>query len=358
MKRIKQSAQKIMTLMVVLGCASPAIVAQTTQNQTNNQSNQQARMADTSFVRKNIMDSRMEIELSQLALQRSTNPAITTLAQQMVKDHSQFVSELQTYASSKNIRIEENRNRPGTGMDADSTRMQSRDRFDNNSTVNNSSNNNTTNNSSNAGNTGAKKSGIGIDTTSGAINPRDTGRYSTTNPNQNRMNNSTVDTISRRNNATGNNTTGTTNRGTNSNASANSNKTDTSRAGTTSNTGSVTNQTNSAGNVGVRNNNADRSMNPKGNQQHGMQHDVQGLQGLSGRDFDDKWVSHMLMMHESKVSELTQANQWLQDAQLKASASKALPLIQSHRNALARLKSSTGNTNDRNSNNNNNPNKN
>lgn len=48
-----------------------------------------------SFIPKAIRSNKEEIMMSQMALQKSTNPQIKALAQKMVNDHSQFVQQLQ-----------------------------------------------------------------------------------------------------------------------------------------------------------------------------------------------------------------------------------------------------------------------
>src|ERR1044071_7808769 len=50
---------------------------------------------DGFFVAKNIRDNQKEIEMSKMALDKSDNPQVKALAQQMVDDHTKMLEELQ-----------------------------------------------------------------------------------------------------------------------------------------------------------------------------------------------------------------------------------------------------------------------
>ena len=58
---------------------------------------------------------------------------------------------------------------------------------------------------------------------------------------------------------------------------------------------------------------------------------------LSGGDFNAKWASAMLTMHEAKIDELEKFSATTHDEALKAAIGKALPKIRAHRNMLAKL---------------------
>lgn len=58
---------------------------------------------------------------------------------------------------------------------------------------------------------------------------------------------------------------------------------------------------------------------------------------LQGGDFNTKWASTMLTMHEAKIDELEKFMSTTRDAALKAAIGKALPKIRAHREMLAKL---------------------
>jgi len=58
-------------------------------------------LSDTGFLSKNIMDNRMEIELSKLAQQKATDVTIKKLAGLMVTDHSAILNQLERLPAAK-----------------------------------------------------------------------------------------------------------------------------------------------------------------------------------------------------------------------------------------------------------------
>lgn len=62
-------------------------------------------LSDESFVKKAAVAGRAEIELSKLALEKTSTPQIREFAQRMVKDHTAAATELKTIAQSKNIAV-------------------------------------------------------------------------------------------------------------------------------------------------------------------------------------------------------------------------------------------------------------
>jgi len=64
---------------------------------------------------------------------------------------------------------------------------------------------------------------------------------------------------------------------------------------------------------------------------------MQQLQNASGSEFNTLFVSQMLSMHESKLSELQTAATSLTDPELKALVTKAIPKIRMHRDTLAKM---------------------
>jgi predicted outer membrane protein len=91
-------------VLFALICMSMPLVA---QKQNSNKQN------DTTFVRKNIKDNMMEIQLSELAVRKSGNDSIKSLAGQMAIEHQQMLSALQGLSIA-----------PGAPME-DSSRMDS-----------------------------------------------------------------------------------------------------------------------------------------------------------------------------------------------------------------------------------------
>lgn len=57
----------------------------------------------------------------------------------------------------------------------------------------------------------------------------------------------------------------------------------------------------------------------------------------AGTDFDAKWASAMLTMHEAKIDELEKFMATTRDAGIKAAIGKALPKIRAHRDMLAKI---------------------
>lgn len=56
-----------------------------------------------------------------------------------------------------------------------------------------------------------------------------------------------------------------------------------------------------------------------------------------GTDFNSKWASAMLTMHEAKIAELEKFMSQTQDTDIKMAASKALPKIRAHRDLLSKI---------------------
>lgn len=62
-------------------------------------------LTDQKFVEKVLESGRAEVELSQLALQKSSTPNVKDFAQRMVDDHSKASLDLKTIAQAKNLTI-------------------------------------------------------------------------------------------------------------------------------------------------------------------------------------------------------------------------------------------------------------
>ncbi len=85
-----------------------AAVAQTpTSTPSNNSSEQQTGVSqvDRNFARQAALANLAEIQMSQLALQKSANPAVRQYARQMVQQHSQATAQLQQVASLKGVTL-------------------------------------------------------------------------------------------------------------------------------------------------------------------------------------------------------------------------------------------------------------
>ena len=74
----------------------------------------------------------------------------------------------------------------------------------------------------------------------------------------------------------------------------------------------------------------------KENQMNGM-HGMPPADISEGADFNKKWASAMLTMHEEKIDELEKFMMTTHDADLKAAIGKALPKIRAHRVLLAKI---------------------
>jgi putative membrane protein len=64
---------------------------------------------------------------------------------------------------------------------------------------------------------------------------------------------------------------------------------------------------------------------------------MSSLQSTTGTDFDNSWAGQMLTLHQAKISELQNALNQTQDADIKAAINKALPKIQAHTQMLSKL---------------------
>jgi len=60
------------------------------------------------------------------------------------------------------------------------------------------------------------------------------------------------------------------------------------------------------------------------------------LQTVSGAEFDSVWIANLLILHEAKYNELTQAKETVMNTQLKMAITSAIPLV---RKNLSQLKS-------------------
>ncbi len=72
----------------------------------------------------------------------------------------------------------------------------------------------------------------------------------------------------------------------------------------------------------------------------GQMNDMHGMPPADiseGKDFNSKWASAMLTMHEAKIAELEEFMTTTHDAEIKAAIGKALPKIRAHRALLTKI---------------------
>ncbi len=62
----------------------------------------------------------------------------------------------------------------------------------------------------------------------------------------------------------------------------------------------------------------------------------QNLSNVQGKDFDDKWRSQMLQLHENASEEFRTMQSMTTDAQLKQWLDKTIPIVEQHRDLLAK----------------------
>lgn len=71
---------------------------------------------------------------------------------------------------------------------------------------------------------------------------------------------------------------------------------------------------------------------------------LSSLRTTSGTDFDNSWTGHMLTMHQAKVTELENALNQTQDADIIAAINKALPKVRNHVEVLTKITSTPAGT--------------
>jgi len=288
--------------------------------------------SDTAFISKNIMDNTMEIQLAQLGTQRTTDPRIKNMAQQMVADHTQILNDLKRVARQKNM-TETAWNQSGAAMG------------------NMGSGTGTTGMSGGAGTSGTGTLGGGT-STSGAGMSSAAGTSGT---------GSTSDSTAGAGMSSGAGTTGTSGTGTSGGATGAatsgagmSSGTGTSGTAATSGSGTSTSGAGMTGGTGTSGTGTTAgatgagmsSGSGAGSDMAGMQGmsgmtDISALQNATGTQFNTLFVSQMLTMHDAKVAELQSAIRTISDPLLKSAVTSALPKIRMHRDMLARINRST-----------------
>ena len=321
MKKIACSLAKLLLTGSIVVSTSAILNAQRTTNSTNASSANAEVMSDTAFIRKNIVDNMTEIQLAQLGAQKSTDPRLKTMSQQMVADHTQILNDLQTVARQKNMT-----NIPSgsgnTGMGNPGTSI-----------------------GSGMGSAAAATGAAASEAASAARTPSGTAAAG-------------MNTTSSGNRALGtgiNSAAGAASSGTGT-TSASGTGTGTSGTGTTAGAGAGTTSGAATGTAasGAGMTSGGGSYTSSG---AGMQHDMQdtmmamqgmgsmqALQSASGREFNALFVSQMLQLHQAKVAELQSASSRITDPILKTAVTKALPIIRMHRDMLARANNGNAST--------------
>jgi putative membrane protein len=78
--------------------------------QSTGSSSDKLSWSDRRFVNKVADGNQDEVQLAQLASQRASNPDVRNFAQQLVNDHTSMGSELQSLASTKNVKLDQDNN--------------------------------------------------------------------------------------------------------------------------------------------------------------------------------------------------------------------------------------------------------
>jgi predicted outer membrane protein len=301
----------ILATVLMSTCVVNTSNAQGTNTGTNSANNMRSSTMDTAFISKNIRDNVMEVQLSRMGLQRATDSRVKNAARQMVTDHTQILNELAQVGRKYHL----------NGMDGSNMASGTGSGNMNHGQMNASGRNN-----GQQGNTSSGGKRQGRNNTSGS------GTMGSQNDTGDTGNTGTTGTNSR----TG--TSGTTGSGTGTgNTSGSGQQMDSAGTSGASGSGSMTG-TGSGATMGMGN--RGNGMN-SGMQMNNMQ-DTTALAAATGAEFDRLWLSQMLTMHEAKLAELTAAAGTLNDTELKAAVTRAIPKIRMHRDMLSRL--STNNT--------------
>lgn len=62
----------------------------------------------------------------------------------------------------------------------------------------------------------------------------------------------------------------------------------------------------------------------------------QNLSSVQGKDFDDRWRAQLLQLHENTSEELRTMQSMTTDAQVKQWLDKTIPIVEQHRDLLAK----------------------
>jgi len=305
--------------------ACTALQAQTGNGAGSSRSGSANVMADTAFIGKSMRDNMMEIQLSQLAVERASAPAVKSAAQQLVTDHTQMLNDLTRIGRKNNMPAMAGSNMSGSGAGSTGAGTSG-----SGATASGATGSGTT---GSTGNMGAGTAG------SGATGMGTTGSGSSGSGSRS----GSMGTGTSGSGTTGSGTTGTgaTGMGTTGSGSGTTGSSTTGSGGIGSNSGAGT-----TGSGAIMGNTASGASGSTG---AGMgAHDNMGMGGMTalrnatGAEFDRLWVTQMLSMHEAKLAELTASANTLSDPELRAAVTQAIPKIRMHRDLLSKL--STTNT--------------
>lgn len=345
MKIICCSLQQL--LMAISFLTAPAVLnAQGTSASTGNTNQTETTvMSDTAFISKNIMDNETEIQLARLGTQKSFDPQIKNLSQQMVSDHTEILNDLRKVARQKNMSVSAETNQPGlspagTSSSRVGTIIDAPRRIG----------------TSAASETGAITSGSGSSGLTGGA-----GLSAATSPTKMGASGSHVTPAS--GSATVNNGSGL------SNGNRIEGKSITTGSGTNMpgtgaiNSGTGVTSGNAAGisRIGSGTNMPGAVIPSRGMNTPGMSRGVgalasgkrtatpsmggieifDALKSAPASQFNSLYVSQMLTMHEAKIEELQTALRRISDPILKTAVTEALPKIRFHRDILVRLNRGT-----------------
>src|SRR3954470_11972434 len=104
MKKFVYKLSKVLLTAIIIVSASTILAAQNNTN-SNRYSATSTVLSDTDFIRKNITDNTLELQLAQLGRQKSTDPQIKTMAQQMVMDQTRILNDLRRVARQKKMMV-------------------------------------------------------------------------------------------------------------------------------------------------------------------------------------------------------------------------------------------------------------
>ena len=110
---------KLLSLAAVFCMVAPAIPAQQPaqghdqhgqakeRTKTSDLGSSTLKEADRKFLQRAVASNQMEIEVSQMAVQKATNQDVKAFAQKLVDDHTNALQQLQTLAQSKGVQMQE-----------------------------------------------------------------------------------------------------------------------------------------------------------------------------------------------------------------------------------------------------------
>ena len=104
MKKHQVLFSKLFVTAAVAACMGTVSYAQTTGTDAGTTTTANAPSGtEAAMIAKNIRDNKMEIQLAQMALDKSSDAQVRNVARQMVTDHTQILNDLRQLAMSKNI---------------------------------------------------------------------------------------------------------------------------------------------------------------------------------------------------------------------------------------------------------------